>query len=167
MIDPLVTELVAVINDEVRLFNELLNVLQREQAAIVADDLPVIEATIAAQQELGRQAPLLEARRIRVVDQLSQQLDLGPGSSTLGRLLAVLEQEQGKELGRMRATLLELNQRIRSTSENNAFLIRQSMRYTERCLDILTGQPLGRGMYGKFGRIRRSTGQRSVVNQTA
>jgi flagellar biosynthesis/type III secretory pathway chaperone len=167
MNEPLVNELIEVINEEVRLFNDLLGLLQREQKAIVEDDLAAIEETVAAQQDLARQAQALEARRVRVVEELSQSLHLGPGGSSLGRLVAVLEKEQGEELGRMRETLLELNHRIRATSENNAFLIRQSMRYTERCLDILTGQPLGRGMYGKFGGLRRGAGQRSVVNQTA
>ncbi len=166
-IDPLVSELVEVINDEVRLFNRLLSVLQQEQAAIVTDDLHGIEAAVVAQQQLGQQAPRLEARRLRVVEQLAGQLDLGPGGASLKRLVSALEQEQGEELGRMRQALLDLNQKIRATSENNSFLIRQSMRYTEKCLDILTGQPLGRGMYGKFGRLRRHGGPRSLVNQTA
>ncbi|MFA6110345.1 MAG: flagellar protein FlgN [Candidatus Latescibacterota bacterium] len=167
MNEPMVNELVEIINEEVRLFNDLLGLLRREQKAIVEDDLATIEETVAAQQEMARQAHALESRRVRVVEELSQRLHLGPGGSSLGRLVAVLEKEQGEELGRMRETLLELNHRIRATSDNNAFLIRQSMRYTERCLDILTGQPLGRGMYGKFGRLRRGAGQRSVVNQTA
>ena len=68
----------------------------------------------------------------------------------------------------MREKLLELNGKIRSVSANNAFLIRQSLRYTERCLDIITGQSAAqRGVYGQFGKVRRDSSARSFLNQTA
>ena len=68
----------------------------------------------------------------------------------------------------MRQVLLDLNGKIRRTNENNAFLIRQSKRYTDRCLDILTGDPSDRGMYGKFGKnVKRTQNPKSVLNRTA
>jgi len=167
MNDPLIIELIEIINAEIRIFNRLLTLLRKEQAAIVEDDLEGIEASVAAQQEAAQEAHALEVQRLQVVEELSTRLDMVPGNVSLTRLIEALESEQSEELARMRETLLELNQKIRTTSDNNAFLIRQSMRYTERCLDILTGQPVGRGMYGQFGRARRGSRQRSVLNQTA
>ena len=166
MNDLLVVKLIETINAEIRLFHELLKLLRQEQAAIVEDDLEGIDASVAQQHEIAAAAQLLEAERIQVVEELSNWLNMEQGNRNLGRLIGVLESERGKELAHMRQTLLDLNQKIRATNENNAFLVRQSMRYTERCLDILSGQPGEQNVYGQFGKARKSN-LRSVLNRTA
>ena len=95
------------------------------------------------------------------------RLDLHSDTVSVSRLVEVLEGPHSEELANMRGQLLELNSQIRATSENNAFLIRQSLRYTDRCLDILTGQQVERRVYGQFGKAKRSAGERSLLNQTA
>ena len=160
-------ELIEVINEEVRTFHRLLTSLQEEQRVIVEDDLQGIEEIVADQQQLAVYAHQIEARRIQLVDELALRLDLQPDNVSLSRLVEVLEGPHSEELANMREQLLELNGKIRATSENNAFLIRQSLRYTERCLDILTGQQVERGVYGQFGKAKRSAGERFVLNQTA
>ena len=167
MNDALLIELIEVINEEVRTFHSLLTSLQNEQRVLVEDDLAGIEEIVAEQQQLAVYAHQIEARRIQMVDELALRLDLQSDNVSLSRLVEVLEGPHSDELANMREQLLELNSQIRSTSENNAFLIRQSLRYTERCLDIITGQQVQRGVYGQFGKARRGARQRSVLNQTA
>lgn len=164
----LVVQLIEVVNEEVRVFHDLLELLNQEQAAIVEDRVEAIEAVAAQKVEMVETARHLEGERLSLVRQLSESLNMAPGSVDLARLIDAVESHHGAELARMREALLEVNQRIRDTNENNAFLIRQSLRYTERCLDILTGHPQDRGMYGKFGRTRpRGGADRSVLNRTA
>ncbi len=168
MKDEFVAELATVVNDEVRVFHRLLDVLREEQRAIVEDDIEAIERCVEAQQEVGVMAHQLEAKRQRVVGRLAQQLDMDADNVSLIRLVEVLGGTRGEELAQMREKLLELNGKIRSVSANNAFLIRQSLRYTERCLDIITGQSAAqRGVYGQFGKVRRDSAARSFLNQTA
>ena len=167
MSDPLVIKLIEVVNAEIRVFNQLLEVLQQEQRFLCEDDLKGIQAATLAKQEAAEEARRLETERLLVIQKISQRLELEPDNCTLPRLVEVVEGWQGEELARMRQTMMELNQRIRSTNESNAFLIRQSMRYTERCLDLLSGQPGNPGLYGQFGRARRNLGQRTIVNKTA
>jgi flagellar biosynthesis/type III secretory pathway chaperone len=164
----LVVQLIEVVNDEVRVFHDLLELLNQEQAAIVEDRAEAIEAVAAQKVEMVETARHLEGERLSLVRQLSESLNMAPGSVDLARLIDAVESHHGAELARMREALLEVNQKIRDTNENNAFLIRQSLRYTERCLDILTGHPQDRGLYGKFGRTRpRGGADRSVLNRTA
>ena len=167
MKDILVVRLIEIINAEIRSFNQLLELLQAEQVAIVDDDVEGIEASVAQQQEISGEAQMLEAERIQVTEEVSSCLWLEPESLSLNRLIQLLERNQGEELAGMRGVLLDLNAKIRKANENNAFLIRQSMRYTDRCLDIMTGQPVSQRTYGKFGRTRRSDYSRSVLNRTA
>ena len=165
----LILKLVEVINGEVRIFNELLETLQHEQAALVADDLEAIETAATKKQVAVMAGRELEARRTVLVSELSGALNVSPQKAALACLFDALDGgEEGEELARMREVMLELNGKIRDTNENNAFLIRQSMRYTDRCLDILTGQSGQRRMYGKFGKNKKGEGTpRSVVNRTA
>ena len=165
----LILKLIEVNNDEVRIFNELLETLQDEQAALVADDLEAIETTAAKKQAAVVAGRELETRRTVLVSELSGALNVSPQKADLTCLIDALGGgEEGEELARMREVMLELNGKIRDTNENNAFLIRQSMRYTDRCLDILTGQSEQRRMYGKFGKNKKGEGtSRSVVNRTA
>ena len=167
MSDSLIVRLIEIINAEIRCFHRLLELLKQEQKAIVEDDLEGLELSVLSQQSVASEAQMLEAERMQVVEELSSRLNMDPGNFSLARLLEVVESSQGEELSRMRETLLELNEKIRITNENNAFLVRQSMRYTERCIDILTGQPAGRRTYGQFGRERRNEKLSAVLNRTA
>lgn len=164
---PSVGRLVEIINEEIRIFHDLLDILQQEQAAIVGDDLPRIETLAGGKIDLVSRAQKVEGERLRMVRQLSEQLEVDPERADLQRLIEVIDSRHGEELARMRQVLLDLNGKIRSTNENNAFLIRQSLRYTDRCIDILTGDPGDRGVYGKFGKsMKRTQRGRSVLNRT-
>lgn len=163
---PGVGRLVEVINEEIRVFHELLDTLQQEQAAIVADDLARIEELAAQKAEGVTSAQRLEGERLRLVRTLSESLEVDPERTDLQRLIDVVEGRHAEELARMRQVLLDLNGKIRRTNDNNAFLIRQSLRYTERCIDILTGDPGDRGVYGKFGKNMKRARGNSVLNRT-
>ena len=160
--------LVEVINEEVRVFHELLDCLHCEQQAIVDDDIDAMTATTARKTEYVILAQRLEVERLRLVRMLSEQLEVDAEQADLQKLIAVIDSRHSEDLARMRQVLLDLNGKIRRTNENNAFLIRQSKRYTDRCLDILTGDPSDRGMYGKFGKtVKRTQNPKSVLNRTA
>ncbi|MEC8993271.1 MAG: flagellar protein FlgN [Candidatus Latescibacterota bacterium] len=159
--------LVEVINEEVRVFHELLDCLHCEQQAIVDDDIDAMTATTARKTEYVILAQRLEVERLRLVRMLSEQLEVDAEQADLQKLIAVIDSRHSEDLARMRQVLLDLNGKIRRTNENNAFLIRQSKRYTDRCLDILTGDPSDRGMYGKFGKtVKRTQTPKSVLNRT-
>ena len=168
MNEDLLGSLTQVINEEIRVFNDLLDILNNEQQAIVEDDIVGIEECVSSQQKVAAKAHELEARRQRIVSELSGNLSLEKDQVNLGRLLEALEGSRATELALMREKLIDLNKKIRRVSANNSFLIRQSLRYTERCLDILTGQgPIQRGVYGQFGTVKRAAGDRSFINHTA
>jgi flagellar biosynthesis/type III secretory pathway chaperone len=167
MSDNLVKGLVEVVNDEIRLFNRLLDLLVTEQAALLDDDLEAIEGGLTEKRQVAEEATRLEIARRQAVAEVSCRLDMDPSDPSLGRIIAALDCGPGEELAGMRQTLLNLNQRIRQANESNAFLIRQSRRYTDRCLNILTGQADDRNRYGKSGRRRPAGAGQSLLNRMA
>ena len=167
MSESLISELIQVVNEEIRLFHALLDVLRNEQPAIVNDDLEAIKQASEAKKHYAEEAAKIEFRRQELVVELSSGFNMDPKQIDLSRLIDVIDQQHGSQLEAMRETLMDLNKKIRDANDNNSFLIRQSMRYTDRCLDILTGHPGDREMYGKFGLNKKPTNSaRSMVNRT-
>lgn len=167
MSDNPVKNLVEVFNDEIRLFNRLLDLLSEEQAALLEDDLGAIERGVGEKRRVAEEATRLELARRQAVEAVSQGLEMAPGDTSLGRIIAAMDQGTGEELDGMRQTLLDLNQRIRQANESNAFLIRQSRRYTDRCLNILTGRSDDRNRYGKSGRRQPGSAGQPLLNRMA
>ena len=143
--DPLIPKLIETVNAEIRFFHCLLELLEEERGIILNGDLEQLEVNIAAQHEAIEKVHRLEQERTQVIQELATRLNSDSGNLTLVRLIEILESYQSEELARMRKTLLELNQKIRTTHENNAFLIRQSLCYTKRCPGILPPQPVNGG----------------------
>ena len=83
MNDPVLIELIAVINEEVRTFHRLLTSLQEEQQVIIEDDLEGIEEIVAEQRQLAVYAHQIETRRIQLVNELALCLDLQPDNVSL------------------------------------------------------------------------------------
>ena len=162
-----VKNLVEVFNDEIRLFNRLLDLLSAEQTALLEDDLEAIEGVVVEKRQVAEEATRLELARRQAVEDVSQRLDMGPGDTSLGRIIEAMDSGTGEELNGMRQMLVDLNTRIRQANESNAFLIRQSRRYTDRCLNILTGRSDDRNRYGKSGHRRPGAAGRPLLNRMA
>ena len=90
MNDELINDLAQVINEEVRTFHSLLDVLRSEQRAIVEDDIETIERCVEAQREVACVAHELESKRVRVVERIAEQSDVGDGNMSLGRLVQAI-----------------------------------------------------------------------------
>ena len=106
MNEELINDLAHIINEEVRTFNGLLDVLRSEQRAIVEDDIESIERCVEAQREVASVAHELESKRVRVVERIAQQFDMDDGNVSLGRLVQALEGPRAEDLAQMREKLL-------------------------------------------------------------
>ena len=127
-------------------FHRLLRLLEEEREIILNSHLDRLGPNLAVQHEVMEETHRWEKERIQVVQMLSNRPELRTGNVTLARLMEELDNCQSDELARMRETVLELNRKIHTASANNAFLICQSLHYTRRYLDILTVQPVHRGI---------------------
>ena len=65
MNEELINDLAHIVNEEVRTFHGLLDVLRSEQRAIVEDDIEEIERCVEAQREVAVIAHELEGKRMR------------------------------------------------------------------------------------------------------
>ena len=79
-------------------------------------------------------------------------------SLTLRRLIERVQGPHAERLKEMREMLIALQQKIQKVNRHNALLIKQSMRYVDRSLQILSGNgSASGGTYAGSGRMETST----------
>jgi len=166
-LDALIMQLVDIIRREVDAFQSLLESLEHERDALVHHEIQALAAASAAQQALTAASAQLEAERVQVVKRLSAVLQEDADSLTLKRLIERVRGAHSDRLREMRETLIALQQKIRKANRHNAMLIKQSMKYVDKSLQILTGNgSASGGVYVQSGRLETSSSpMRGVLNQ--
>lgn len=162
-----VLELVEIVQLEIGAFEALLETLTQEQVALVTQDLSGVEEAVTNQQALVERARSLEAARINVVERLRTLDDGAPGTVTLKELIDRIENPQAQKLREMREQLLTLQAEIRRVNRHNSALVKQSMKYVDKTLQILTGAGRAPGVYGQSGKVASRSVTRAVLNRVA
>jgi len=167
-VEELIAELMEVVQQEVRVFQQVLASVECEQDALVHHDIEPIQSAVQAQNGLTARAAALEKIRMSIVARMSGLLEEDPSALTLKRLVARVGGPEAERLREMREALIDAHERIQKANRHNALLIRQSMKYVDRTLNILSGDSALTGVYAGSGKLatRKSDGQ-AVVNQIA
>ena len=160
--EPRIDELIEIVQSEVCTFQRLLDNMEREQRALIKNDVDGLDSMVAEQQNLTAEAGRLEAERTALVTLLSAALGEEPDTVTLRRLVEQVQGPESERLGEMRETLIDLQEKIRRTNRHNLLLIKQSMKYADRTLQILTGGDGSEGLYAQTGKVENAS---SVSNQ--
>ena len=160
-------KLIEIIQKEVLVFQQLLGQLEDEQKALVENNIERLQSSIEKQKAQSKEAERLEAGRIEIMEAISRQLNLSSEEVTFLKLMELIESVHANQLGAMRETLLELNRRIKRANEHNAFLIRQSMKYVQSSLNILTGAYGSKRLYERSGAIGGGPSDSAMLNRIA
>ena len=150
----LVSKLIGIIHEEVRSLHKLLELVDEEQETLVQNDAEKLVDNVARQETLLGEAENLEKRRLQVTEQLSRKCMVAPGELTMSRLTDLVEEAHSAELKTLQHNLLDAHQKIEETNRNNELLIRQSMGYITRTLDVLTACPPQETTYERSGRVQ-------------
>ena len=164
--EALIVQLVDVVQKEVGALQRLLEFLEQVQQVLVQHDVERLGELVIEQQALVDETARLERQRAEVVDQLAPSLQDEAKSLTLKKLIDRLQGPHSDRLSEMRQTLIELHDRIQKANRNNGLLIKQSMKYVDKSLQILTGGANGGGVYVRSGKLEgRSSDLQGVVNR--
>ena len=156
--DELIVELVDVIRQEVATFQLLLAALEREQESLLRHEVEALGSAADEQQALIEASGRREKQRTRIVGRLSALLPETPDSLTLKRLIEHVQGPHSEQLREMRETLIGLREKIRTANRHNALLIKQSMKYVDKSLQILSGNGANSGgVYIRSGTIGTSS----------
>ena len=132
----MVNQLIEILGREATLFESFLELLEKQKAALVANDLETIKSVTRDQQALLTQSRELAEKRERLVEQIRVENDLDE-DITISRLLQTVDEQKAGQLALLRDTLLGLNQRITETRNSNAMLLNQSRQFISRTMHAL------------------------------
>ena len=137
----LVLELIEVLEREASLFETFLELLERQQEALVKNDVDVINDVTLKQREKTMESVALSRRREELVKELSSDGSVAD-NLTISRLIATVSSGQAVELARLRDNILGLNDKIEKVRSQNGLLIDNSRKNIMKTMEML-------------GRIRR------------
>lgn len=140
-------ELVKLIGAEVALFEQFLQTLNRQQEALVANNLDLLQESTRGLEDLTLETKKAEAQRQELVASLSVDLNINQDDINLSRLARLVSEPESNELSRLQDTLLDLHRQIMETKSRNEFLIKKSMEYLDTTLSYITGSAGEKAIY--------------------
>lgn len=137
-------ELIEVIGAEVVIFEKFLQTLQRQQDALVDNNLELLNETTTELEALTLETRETEERRREIVGRIIADLELEPDDVNLTQLATLATASESSELTNLQQTLLDLHEQIQGAKSRNEFLIKKSMEYLDATLTQLSGEEQGK-----------------------
>ncbi len=140
----MIDRLIELIGREAALFESFLELLERQQAKLVASDADGLKQITVDLQEKVMESQVLDRRRrelveeIRVVNGIEDDLNVT-------RILEMADQSQAARLTTLREQILGLNEEIGRTRDQNAMLLNRSRDYVMKTMELISriGGPEG------------------------
>jgi predicted transcriptional regulator len=132
-----VLQLVKVIGEEAVIFETFLELLNRQQEALVCNDMDSLQAVTLEQEKLAVRTAQVEQQRIELVRSLSQEFNRDQADINLTELTKLVSEPESNQIRTLQATLLGLHQQISTIKSRNDFLIKKSMEYIDNTLSYL------------------------------
>lgn len=161
------TYLIELLDKELATFRLMLTTLEAEQKALIENDIQGLDEAVETQKALAQRADTQEKARVKIIRQMASMMQEDPKTLTLRRLIDLADAAFAERLAAQREELLDLQEKLRNTNRRNSVLIKQSMKYVDKTLRILTGgSPMG-NRYARSGKADASTANalQGVVNQ--
>lgn len=148
----LVHELIEVLKEEASLFETFLDLFEKQQKALVKNDLEEINRITGLQREKAVTSRRLINRREDVIGKLT--LD-GASSEdlTISRLIDSVASGQAIVLGQLRNSILDLNEKITNVRNQNAMLINRSRENIIKTMEMISRIGAPQASYQNQGKV--------------
>ncbi len=119
LFDPLITAL----EEETRIYHQLVTVIRKKQRQIIKSDLNALRACVAEEQQLLQQAKSAEKHRKHLVNTIALTKELSTDSPSLVDLILVAPEPYSTQLKHLRKQIHgELNAMVTVNRENDLLL---------------------------------------------
>ncbi|MGB5106862.1 MAG: flagellar protein FlgN [Candidatus Zixiibacteriota bacterium] len=124
-----IIRLISLIGEEVLIFETFLQYLNRQQEALVKNDLEGLQVVTRDQEILSQRTTAVEQERKALVAEISIGLERDQDDLTLTELTKLVSEPESNQIHALQSTLLNLHEQISTIKSRNDFLIRKSMEY--------------------------------------
>jgi hypothetical protein len=160
-----ILQLIKLIGEEVVIFETFVELLNRQQEALVANDMELLASVTEEQERLALTTSQAEKRRAELVQTLSQELNREPNDINLTELAKLAAEPELNQLRTLQATLTGLHSQISTIKSRNDFLIRKSMEYINNTLTYLSAAGEKETTYSTDKNKRVNNGHLAVVDR--
>ena len=133
----MVDKLIDIISREANLFEDFLGLLERQQKALVENNVAELNAVTELQREKVTQSKRFNDERERLLAEIKQANAI-EGDLTVTRLLQMVDDNRATQLTELRQSILDLNDRILKTRNQNAMLLNRSREYIRKTMEMLS-----------------------------
>src|SRR5688500_14493465 len=148
---PLLTNLEELLVREFRTCQTLYELARVERAALASSDINQLASSVEKKEALLDDLGRLGERRRSAAQYLGAELGLPAHSSSVADIVAVLDQEKGEQLSRLREGILALMTRIRDLTRGSVALAEEGLERTERLQVFLLSLHRSPASYGPGG----------------
>lgn len=154
--DTLLSELIAILDEEIELHKELLSFLHKDRELLVDLCVEEIFENNKKKETCTLKIKMLEESRSLLVDRLSQHYVIPSRELTLSKIVSLVENPYRSILDAARSTLTSLIKSIKEVNQGNSLIIKDSLYYFKRSLDFLHCASSASPTYVDNGKIKDS-----------
>jgi hypothetical protein len=152
----MIDQLINIISKEAALFENFLELLERQKQALVNNDHAALALLTERQHEKLAESHQLNREREELIAAIKSDRTI-EGDLTVSRLIAMVDQDQADHLRRLRDAILSLNEQILETRNSNAMLLNQSREFVNQTMVMLAKLSHPDPGYGKSGQPGNSS----------
>ena len=133
----LVKDLTHIVEDEVKAFQKLLDVLLDQQTSLLEGDILSVSLSNDEVERIVAKTKVLEEKRKGKSQDLSLCFDVEE-APILSRLIPLVEQRYAERLKELKEVLKVLSKKIQNNKKQNTCFIEQTLRFVDQNLQLLT-----------------------------
>lgn len=136
MDNQLINELIEVLEQESKIYDEILKISKNKTNIIVEGKVIELEKIVKLEQSLVLQMAKMEDQRELIVGKISKIIGMEPEKITLKNLVASMEKENGKILEQQQEKIGQTLKELTNANELNSKLIKSSLDYISFSLNL-------------------------------
>lgn len=146
----MVNKLIETIGREAALFESFLELLETQQKMLVENDCEGLKEITASLHEKLIESQQLNDNRFELVEEI-RKLNNIEDDLNVSRLIEIIDKTQADRLSQLQETILNLNEKILETRNQNAMLLNRSREYISKTMEMLSRTNCPKGTYSSQG----------------
>lgn len=160
-----ISQLIRLIGEEVSIFETFVDLLNRQQEALVTNNMEMLASVTQEQEQLAVKTALVEKRRTDLIKALSHEINRDSADMNITELTKLAAEPELNQLRELQGTLIGLHDQIATIKARNDFLIKKSMEYINNTLTYLSAANNREVTYGADKNKRANAGHLAVVDR--
>lgn len=160
----LIEQLVGLIREEEEVLGQFLDCLTLQKECIVTNQFDQFDETVLNQENLIKRIRALESGRIEVVSSIARIAGTD-ADLTITRLIELNLGESSEELRSLKKTLAGLIDRIKKANKVNQYLIKRSLSFIQRNIDMFIDETDATEMYLPNGSRQQRGPSRLLIDK--